>query len=57
MSMDDVEEIVLVGGSSRIPYVKDWLKTFSGKDTLNESLNPDEAVAIGAATMAGIMSA
>lgn len=55
--MDDVEEIVLVGGSSRIPYVKEWLKTFSGKDTLNESLNPDEAVAIGAATMAGIMSA
>ena len=55
--MDEIDQIVLVGGSTRIPYVKEWLKRFTGKDQLNETLNPDEAVAIGAAIMVGIMSA
>ena len=55
--MDKIDEILLVGGSTRIPFVKEWLKRFSRKDHLNESLNPDEAVAIGAAKMAEILFA
>ena len=51
----DIEEIVLVGGSTRIPMVKDTVKKFFGKDP-HQGVNPDEVVAIGAAVQAGVLS-
>jgi heat shock protein 5 len=52
----DIDEIVLVGGSTRIPKVQEILKKyFNGKEP-NKSINPDEAVAYGAAVQGGILS-
>lgn len=50
----DIEEIVLVGGSTRIPKVQEMVKEFFGKET-NKSVNPDEVVALGAAVQAGVL--
>lgn len=52
----DVHEIVLVGGSTRIPKIKSMLSDFFNGKKLNESVNPDEAVAYGAAVQAAILS-
>jgi heat shock protein 5 len=51
----DVSEIVLVGGSTRIPKVQQILKDFFDGKELNRGVNPDEAVAYGAAVQAGIL--
>ena len=51
-----VDEIVLVGGSTRIPKVQELLKQFFNGKELNHSINPDEAVAYGAAVQAAILS-
>jgi molecular chaperone DnaK len=51
----DIDELVLVGGSTRIPKVQEMVKEFFGKDS-NKSVNPDEVVAIGAAVQAGVLS-
>src|SRR4051794_14803562 len=51
----DIHEIVLVGGSTRIPLVKETVKKFFGKDP-HQGVNPDEVVAIGAAVQAGVLS-
>jgi len=51
-----VDEIVLVGGSTRIPYIKKMLSDYFGGKKLCESINPDEAVAYGAAVQAAILS-
>jgi L1 cell adhesion molecule like protein len=51
-----IDEIVLVGGSSRIPKVKQMLSNLFNGKKLNESVNPDEAVAYGAAVQAAILS-
>ncbi len=50
----DIEEIVLVGGSTRIPKVQEMVKNFFGKES-NKSVNPDEVVALGAAVQAGVL--
>jgi molecular chaperone DnaK len=50
-----IDEIVLVGGSTRIPAVKELVKRLLGKEP-NETVNPDEVVAVGAAVQAGILS-
>jgi len=50
-----IDEIVLVGGSTRIPAVQDLVKQIIGKDP-NQSVNPDEVVAIGAAVQAGVLA-
>ncbi|HMQ03789.1 MAG TPA: molecular chaperone DnaK [Pyrinomonadaceae bacterium] len=50
----DIEEIVLVGGSTRIPKVQEMVKGFFGKES-NKSVNPDEVVALGAAVQAGVL--
>jgi molecular chaperone DnaK len=50
----DIEEIVLVGGSTRIPKVQELVKNFFGKEP-NKSVNPDEVVALGAAVQAGVL--
>tara|TARA_Y100001978_G_scaffold135684_1_gene121277 strand:- start:2394 stop:4391 length:1998 start_codon:yes stop_codon:yes gene_type:complete len=52
---DDIDEVVLVGGSTRIPMVQQLVKTFVPNDPC-QSVNPDEVVAIGAAIQAGILS-
>lgn len=52
----EVNEIVLVGGSSRIPKIRQLLTDFFGGKKLNESVNPDEAVAYGAAIQAAILT-
>merc|ERR1712199_99490 len=56
ISKDRVDEVVLVGGSTRIPKLQSMLKQFfNGKDP-NKSINPDEAVAFGATVQAAILS-
>ena len=56
LSKDDVDEIVLVGGSTRIPFVQKILQDFFNGKKLNKDINPDEAVAYGAAVQAAIIS-
>ena len=51
----DVDEVVLVGGSTRIPMVQKLVTDFFGKEP-NKSVNPDEVVAIGAAVQAGVLA-
>ena len=51
----DIDEVLLVGGSTRIPAVQELVKKFFGKEP-NKSVNPDEVVAIGAAVQGGILS-
>ncbi len=51
----DVDEIILVGGSTRIPAVQDLVKKLGGGKEPNRSVNPDEVVAIGAAIQAGVL--
>jgi len=54
LTAKDIEEIVLVGGSTRIPKVQEMVKAFFGKEP-NKSVNPDEVVALGAAVQAGVL--
>ncbi|MCX7606901.1 MAG: molecular chaperone DnaK [Bacteroidia bacterium] len=51
----DIDEVVLVGGSTRMPRIQQLVEQFFGK-TPNKSVNPDEAVALGAAVQAGVLS-
>ncbi|MBR6301713.1 molecular chaperone DnaK [bacterium] len=55
ISKSDINEVVLVGGSSRIPAVQKLVKEYTGKDP-NQSVNPDEVVAVGAAIQAGVLA-
>ena len=55
LKKSDVDEIVLVGGSTRIPKVQQLIRDFFNKD-LNKQINPDEAVAHGAAVQAAVLS-
>lgn len=54
LSASQLDEVVLVGGSTRIPAVQKLVKDITGKDP-NQSVNPDEVVAVGAAIQAGIL--
>jgi len=54
LSTSDIQEIVLVGGQTRMPAIQEAVKALFGKEP-NKSINPDEVVAIGAAVQAGIM--
>ena len=54
LSAGEIDEIVLVGGMTRMPKVIDEVKNFFGKDP-NKSVNPDEVVAMGAAIQAGVL--
>ena len=56
MSKGDIDEIVLVGGTTRIPRVQELLSNYFNGKQLNKSLNPDEAVAYGAAVQAAILT-
>ena len=55
ISKSDIDEVVLVGGSSRIPAVQKFVKDYTGKEP-NQSVNPDEVVAVGAAIQAGVLA-
>ncbi|WP_301070776.1 Hsp70 family protein, partial [uncultured Helicobacter sp.] len=50
----DISEVVMVGGSTRIPKVQERVKNYIGKE-LNKSVNPDEVVAVGAAVQGGVL--
>jgi molecular chaperone DnaK len=55
LSVNDINEIILVGGSTRIPAIQDAVKKFFGKDP-SKGVNPDEVVAIGAAIQGGVLT-
>jgi molecular chaperone DnaK len=55
LSVSDIDEVLLVGGSTRIPAVQEAVEKFFGKKP-NKSVNPDEVVAVGAAIQGGILS-
>ncbi|HSM25357.1 MAG TPA: Hsp70 family protein, partial [Anaerolineaceae bacterium] len=55
MTTAEIDEVVLVGGSTRMPMVQELVKNLSGKEA-NKSVNPDEVVALGAAVQAGVLS-
>ncbi len=55
LKTNEVDEVVLVGGSTRIPAVQDLVKSLTGGKEPNQSVNPDEVVAIGAAIQAGVI--
>ena len=54
LTQSDISEVVMVGGSTRIPKVQERVKAFIGKE-LNKSVNPDEVVAVGAAVQGGVL--
>ncbi|MEG0238193.1 MAG: molecular chaperone DnaK [Clostridium sp.] len=55
ISVNDIDKILLVGGSTRIPAVQEAVKNFTGKEP-SKGINPDECVAIGAAIQAGVLT-
>ncbi|GAC1536955.1 MAG: molecular chaperone DnaK [Acidimicrobiales bacterium] len=54
LKLGDIEHVVLVGGSTRMPAIQDLVKTMTGKEA-HKGVNPDEVVAIGAAVQAGVL--
>ncbi len=54
-SKDEIDEIILVGGQTRMPIIQERVKEYFGKEA-NKSINPDEVVALGAAIQAGVLS-
>ena len=55
LKVSDIDEIILVGGSTRIPAIQDAVKKFFGKDP-SKGVNPDEVVALGAAIQGGVLA-
>ncbi len=55
LSAEDIDEVILVGGSTRIPAVQDLVRRLTGGKEPNMTVNPDEVVAIGAALQAGVL--
>src|SRR5271156_1803964 len=55
LTYESLDEVVLVGGSTRIPAVQELVKSLTGGKEPNQSVNPDEVVAVGAAIQAGIL--
>jgi molecular chaperone DnaK len=55
LDVSKIDEVVMVGGSTRMPVIQELVKKLTGKE-LNQSVNPDEVVAIGAAIQAGVLS-
>ena len=56
VSLSDLDHIILVGGSTRMPAVQDLVKDLSGGKEPNKGVNPDEVVALGAAIQAGVLT-
>lgn len=55
LTTNEIQEVVLVGGSTRIPAVQDLVKSLTGGKEPNQTVNPDEVVAVGAAIQAGVL--
>ncbi len=55
LSKNEIKEVVMVGGSTRVPMVQEQVKAYFGKE-INKSVNPDEVVAIGAAIQGGVLT-
>jgi molecular chaperone DnaK len=55
LTIGEIDEIILVGGSTRIPAIQEAVKTFFGKEP-NKGVNPDEVVALGAAVQGGVLA-
>ena len=55
LSISEIDKVILVGGSTRIPAVQEAIKKFTGKEP-HKGINPDECVAIGAAIQAGVLA-
>ncbi|MEA4882665.1 MAG: molecular chaperone DnaK [Clostridia bacterium] len=55
LTVNDLDEIILVGGATRMPVIQDLVKRLTGKEP-NRGVNPDEVVAVGAAIQAGVLS-
>jgi molecular chaperone DnaK len=55
LTADDIDEVILVGGSTRIPKVQELVRRLTGGKEPNMTVNPDEVVAIGAALQAGVL--
>ncbi len=55
IEVNKIDEVILVGGSTRIPKVQEMVKSFFGKE-LNRSVNPDEVVSVGAAIQGGVLA-
>src|SRR5579875_870526 len=55
LTADDIDEVILVGGSTRVPAVQELVRRLTGGKEPNMSVNPDEVVAIGAALQAGVL--
>jgi molecular chaperone DnaK len=56
MSPNDIQEVVMVGGSTRIPKVQSLVRTFFGEKELHKGVNPDEVVAVGAAIQGAVLA-
>ena len=56
VKVSDIDHVILVGGSTRMPAVSDLVKELTGGKEPNKSVNPDEVVAIGAAVQAGVLA-
>jgi molecular chaperone DnaK len=54
LKKDDIDEVILVGGATRMPVIQKLVKDYTGKEP-NKSVNPDEVVAVGAAIQAGVL--
>src|SRR5210317_1873625 len=55
LTIDQIDEVILVGGSTRIPAIQEAVKKFFGKEP-SKGVNPDEVVAVGAAIQGGVLS-
>ena len=55
LTINDIDEVILVGGSTRIPAIQEAVKKFFGKEP-SKGVNPDEVVAIGAAIQGGVLT-
>lgn len=56
LALNEIDEVIMVGGSTRVPLVIEKVKTFFNKPTVNNQINPDEVVALGAAVEADILA-
>ena len=55
LSTSEIDEVILVGGSTRIPWFRNWLKSFLAREP-HKGVNPDEVVAVGAAIQGGVLT-
>ncbi|NJP83161.1 Hsp70 family protein, partial [Streptomyces sp. AA8] len=55
IALSEIDHVVLVGGSTRMPAVAELVKELTGGNEANKGVNPDEVVAIGAALQAGVL--